>query len=148
MSLSQAAAAALLNLEEEQNLYADIDENETEAVFNILKQGEKSDKVTTSNFLDLDSVFIEEDCSASSALKQSIRETKPFSLPKHFRCASHTMNLVAKNDANKIVALVDDPMFKVLFRRVFSKVKEFWNKIGRSVVIADEVSEILGKYYL
>ena len=37
MSLSQAAAAALLNLEEEQNLYADIDENETEAVFNILK---------------------------------------------------------------------------------------------------------------
>ena len=56
------------------------------------------------------------------------------------------MNLVAKNDANKIVALVDDPMFKVLFRRVFSKVKGFWNKIGRSVVIADEVSDILGKY--
>ena len=59
MSLSQAAAASLLNLEEEQNLYADVDENETEAVFNILKQGEKSDKVTTSNFLDFDSVFIE-----------------------------------------------------------------------------------------
>jgi hypothetical protein len=56
------------------------------------------------------------------------------------------MNLVAKNDANKIVALVDDPLFRVLFRRVFSKVKGFWNKIGRSVVIADEVSAILGKY--
>ena len=94
----------------------------------------------------MDSVFIEEDFSASSVLKQRIREFKLFSLPKHFRCASHTMNLVAKNDANKIVALVDDPMFKDLFRRVFSKVKGFWNKIGRSAVIADEVSEILGKY--
>ncbi len=50
MSLSQAAAAALLNLEEERNLYADINENETEAVFNILKQGEKSDKSNNLKF--------------------------------------------------------------------------------------------------
>ncbi len=135
----------MLNLEEEQNLHADIDKNEAEALFNILKQGYKIDKVSTSALLDLDSVFIEKDLSTSSSLKQSSREAKTFSLPKHFRCASHTMNHVAKNDANKIVTLVDDPLFRVLFRRVFSKVKGFWNKIGRSVVIADEVSAILGK---
>jgi hypothetical protein len=92
----------LLNLEEEQNLHTDIDKNEAEALFNILKQGYKIDKVSTSTLLDLDSVFIEKDLSTSSSLQQSSREANTYPLPKHFRCTSHTMNHVAKNDANKI----------------------------------------------
>jgi len=50
-------------------------------------------------------------------------------LPKHMRCAAHTLNLVATTDANK--ALQQDAVYKKNYRLAFGKAQELWNKQSR-----------------
>lgn len=65
------------------------------------------------------------------------------SLPPHFRCASHTLNLVAGTDSEEALK---DPKYRKLFEEVFSKCKCLWNKQSRSTLAADTIKEHLGVY--
>lgn len=77
-------------------------------------------------FVQLESVFREE----------AAEET----LPKHMRCAAHTMNLMATVDADKAL---DNGSFKAIWRKTMSKAQAFWNVQNRSTVAADLIQEEL-----
>jgi hypothetical protein len=68
-------------------------------------------------------------------------EDEPNSLPKHMRCAAHTLNLVATKDAEK--ALVDDSCFKTVWRKAMGKAQSLWNAQNRSTQAADKIKEHL-----
>lgn len=50
-------------------------------------------------------------------------------LPKHERCAAHTLNLVATSDAGK--ALNNCSTYKKHYRSAFAKAQQLWNKQSR-----------------
>ena len=52
-----------------------------------------------------------------------------YALPKHMRCAAHTLNLVATVDANK--AVEECSLYKKVSRSAFGKAQELWNKQSR-----------------
>lgn len=62
-----------------------------------------------------------------------------YQLPRHERCASHSLNLVATVDARKKV----DRQFKSLFRSTESKLQQLWNKQNRSSVASDLIQSKL-----
>ncbi|XP_060881964.1 uncharacterized protein LOC132953601 [Metopolophium dirhodum] len=53
-------------------------------------------------------------------------EERHFRLPKQLRCASHTFNLLATNDVNKLQ--IKDGPYKTLSRRAFGKCNALFNK--------------------
>jgi hypothetical protein len=55
---------------------------------------------------------------------QNISDILDIKLPKHQRCAEHTMNLIATVD---ILEADKDGSYKVLSRRVFAKCQFFFN---------------------
>jgi len=57
-------------------------------------------------------------------------------LPVHFRCASHTINLICTSDLEKISNPLHDASL--------SKCQKIWNKIGRSTKAAESIKEICG----
>lgn len=63
-------------------------------------------------------------------------------LPKHMRCASHTLNLVATTD---FVRLVADESYgcKRLVRSAFAKCSKLWNNVSRSTKSTDASFEIV-----
>ena len=66
-------------------------------------------------------------------------------LPKHMRCASHTLNLVATTDAGK--TLSKHAVCKKYCRSAFTNAQEIWNKQSgcskASDVIKDNISFLL-----
>ena len=68
--------------------------------------------------------------------EEELEEEQLYHLPTHFRCASHTLNLVASKDTE---AAMKDPMFKKIFRLVLTKCTALWNKQKRSTVAADNI---------
>ena len=50
-------------------------------------------------------------------------------LPRHMRCAAHTLNLIAAKDSEE--ALKKCATYKKVYRSAFGKAKEFWNKQSR-----------------
>jgi hypothetical protein len=68
--------------------------------------------------------------------ESELEEDQLYHLPTHFRCASHTLNLVASKDTE---AAMKDPMFKKIFRLVLTKCTALWNKQSRSSVAADTI---------
>jgi hypothetical protein len=67
-------------------------------------------------------------------------EDEIYQLPRHQRCACHTLNLIATTDADKAEA---DAHYKKISRSAFAKCQALWNKYGRSTHAADTVRDAL-----
>lgn len=80
----------------------------------------------------------------TSTLVADDNVTEFYNLPKHERCSSHSLNLVATTDANK----VSDRSFKALFRSAESKLQQLWNKQQRSSQASDFIQEKLKGLFL
>lgn len=63
-------------------------------------------------------------------------------LSEHIRCASHTLNLLAKSDFKK--AIESQPHFKANFDVVMEKIKTLWTRISKSTLASDQVNTSLG----
>lgn len=75
----------------------------------------------------------------AEALSTGSDET--FSLPPHLRCASHTLNLISKNDLEKWLTSNSD--CKAVYRSAFAKCTALWTKTSRSTVASDQVEDVL-----
>jgi len=61
---------------------------------------------------------------STSALEQ---ESDTFiQLPPHYRCASHTLDLIAKSDVDKMI--VENSNFKKFYRKMLGKCSAIWSK--------------------
>lgn len=67
-----------------------------------------------------------------------------FSLPPHFRCASHTLNLISCNDIDKWLSS-NKTDSKSVYRSATAKCAALWTKATRSTVASEIVDEICGK---
>jgi len=76
-------------------------------------------------------------------LLSSSDNTTDLFLPKHMRCASHTLNLIATNDLQKIVTGDTSP-FKRLIRSALAKCSKLWTNVSRSTKSSDVVEKIVG----
>jgi len=72
-------------------------------------------------------------------------DSSEIKLPKHQRCAAHTLNLIATVD---ILEAEKDNTYKVTSRRVFSKCQAIFNKQNQSSQCGDKIKEILGRYLI
>jgi len=77
----------------------------------------------------------------SSAITDS-KSDCDYSLPRHQRCACHTLNLISMTDADNAER---DAQYKKLSRSTFGKCNALWNKYGRS---AQAVETVTGTYGL
>ena len=66
-----------------------------------------------------------------------------YDLPKHMRCTTHTLNLIATTDAGK--AIKPQSNLKIVLRRAMGKSQSIWNMQGRSTVAADMIERELGR---
>ena len=62
-------------------------------------------------------------------------------LPPHYRCAAHTLNLIATTDADHAEL---DSAYKKLSRSTFAKCQALWNKSGRTTAANEIVSKEAG----
>ncbi len=58
-------------------------------------------------------------------------------LPDHYRCAAHTLNLVATRDAEK----ARDQLYMRLHRQVFAKLSAVWSLYNKSPIFFEKVTE-------
>ncbi|KAM7283633.1 zinc finger BED domain-containing protein 4 [Ixodes scapularis] len=65
-------------------------------------------------------------------------------VPKHRRCAAHTLNLVATEDVDKGCTM---STYCQMATAVFGKLKLIWNKHGESTRTAEVIKKKLGKYF-
>lgn len=62
-----------------------------------------------------------------------------YKLPQHWRCACHSLNLVASSDASKLSDTV-----KRISTQTFAKLQGLWNKQNRSALAAQKIRTALG----
>lgn len=69
-------------------------------------------------------------------------------LPKHIRCASHTLNLLATKDFDNVVAAADSgsgsSSYKRLIRGALAKCSKLWSNVNKSTKSSDNVDSIIG----
>ena len=67
-------------------------------------------------------------------------------LLNHIRCASHTLNLVATVDFNKILG--SDTKLKKIFDGSLERAEAYWKKVNQSTLAADKSFDLLGNFNL
>ena len=63
-----------------------------------------------------------------------------FSLPPHYSCASHTINLISTSDADKHLNSCADT--KAAYRSSVAKCSALWTKASRSTLSSEQVEEV------
>lgn len=63
-----------------------------------------------------------------------------FSLPPHYRCASHTINLISTSDVDKHLNSCADTM--AVCRSSFAKCSALWTRASRSTLATEQVEEV------
>ncbi|KAF3858988.1 hypothetical protein F7725_021387 [Dissostichus mawsoni] len=63
-----------------------------------------------------------------------------FSLPPHYRCASHTINLISTSDVDKHLNSCADT--KAVYRSSIAKCTALWTKASRSTLASEQVEEV------
>lgn len=66
-------------------------------------------------------------------------------LPPHYRCASHTLDLIAKADVDKMINNYRSS-FKKLYRKVLGKCTSIWSKQNMSPLVAEKIHDTYGVY--
>uniref|UniRef100_A0A3P9J033 HAT C-terminal dimerisation domain-containing protein n=1 Tax=Oryzias latipes TaxID=8090 RepID=A0A3P9J033_ORYLA len=70
----------------------------------------------------------------------SVSDEGHITLPPHYRCASHTINLISTSDVEKY--LTSSPTTKSVYRVTIAKCTALWTKASRSTVAAEQVQEV------
>ena len=90
-------------------------------------------------------------------LAEAIGDDSAHRLPQHFRCACHTLNLIAANDSMAALSATSGQTvlmaawsrrFKTAYRRVMGTLTKLWKMQNTSTRMADKVKEELGRYLL
>uniref|UniRef100_A0A3B4GZR6 HAT C-terminal dimerisation domain-containing protein n=1 Tax=Pundamilia nyererei TaxID=303518 RepID=A0A3B4GZR6_9CICH len=63
-----------------------------------------------------------------------------FSLPPHYRCASHTINLISTSNVDKHLNSCADT--KAVYRSSIAKCSALWTKASRSTLASEQVEEV------
>uniref|UniRef100_A0A3Q2WY69 HAT C-terminal dimerisation domain-containing protein n=1 Tax=Haplochromis burtoni TaxID=8153 RepID=A0A3Q2WY69_HAPBU len=63
-----------------------------------------------------------------------------FSLPPHYRCASHTINLISSSDVDKHLNSCADT--KAVYRSSIAKCSALWTKATQSTLASEQVEEV------
>lgn len=63
-------------------------------------------------------------------------------LPIHIRCTSHTLNLLATTDFQKVLS--DRPALETEYKKVIGKLTDLWGKHNRSSLASDKVFSVFG----
>ncbi|KAL4131068.1 hypothetical protein QTP88_008419 [Uroleucon formosanum] len=66
-------------------------------------------------------------------------------LPPHYRCVSHTLDLIAKSDVEKMIITNSD--FKKFYRKMLGKCSAMWSKQNMSPLVAEKIHDTLGVYF-
>jgi len=85
---------------------------------------------------EVESIYIDD------ILSDQTTSTTDAYLPKHMRCASHTLNLVATTDVKNAVAN-DTGTFKRLYGSTTAKCSRLWTNVSRSSKASDIVESII-----
>ncbi|XP_073725966.1 uncharacterized protein [Misgurnus anguillicaudatus] len=64
-----------------------------------------------------------------------------FTLPPHLSCASHTLNVVSRNDIEKWLTTKNES--KTTYRSVLAKCSDLWTKASRSTVASELVEDVI-----
>lgn len=67
---------------------------------------------------------------------------KEYSLPPHFKCSAHRLNLLATKD---IEDAMKSPRLKEVYRSLMGKLSALWNKQSRSALASDAIKDHLGR---
>lgn len=86
------------------------------------------------------------DISAALCGNEDEDEDILITLPPHYRCASHTLNLISCADIDKW--LLSKSETKAVYRSAISKCTAMWNKASCSTVAAETVDEVVTKKLL
>lgn len=76
--------------------------------------------------------------------EDEILQITTYSLPKHRRCAYHTLNIVATEDHRGIKSR----SFLKIYESVLAKMQGIWNQQSRSTKASDFIKETLGGLFV
>uniref|UniRef100_UPI00358F7D7E zinc finger BED domain-containing protein 4-like isoform X3 n=1 Tax=Myxine glutinosa TaxID=7769 RepID=UPI00358F7D7E len=77
------------------------------------------------------------------ALEEVDQQEEVVHVPKHRRCAAHTVNLLASRDVEKVPGWSAQP--RPAFTKPAAKAQGLWNAQNRKTVIANDIKTALGK---
>ena len=98
-------------------------------------EDEDGDESRTEDDKDEDDVMVDLD----AILLSGSEDPEKIALPPHYRCAAHTLNLVASKDAE--LTMKDDRNYVRAERSFFKKAQTLWNLYGRSSKFAANVEK-------
>ena len=107
-------------------VYQPVKESDDETEEEVSTPKDDDDDVT---FLDLSEILSAED-----------ESNDQLSLPPHYRCASHTINLISTSDVDKYLS--SNAESKAVYRSSTAKCTALWTKSSRSALASETVEEV------
>lgn len=102
--------------------------------FRVFEKDENDDEFLTTEFHSLSNLLTNE----TEEIDVEI------TFPPHYRCVSHTLNLIAVKDSEKV--LDNDFVYKKKYRMLCAKLSRLWSKQNQSTQVADKIKDICGVY--